>query len=348
MDDIKISYTNLGTYWSKKTGKIEARKPNTNDPLQVVDLKTVWLSQVTLDPNAMKGASGEIYPFAFNKFYDIEYIKKEKLCSNGVVFVDIDCGEEMVDKVYQSIPQCNDIMGMPIIAAAPTKKGLHILMASLPLLVDEYRVKSFIYLTGFARAVNKITGIDLRNISGALDACTFSMKQRLYLRYCKDVYWNDLAAPVSYPKDMIDILKKDYPVWAKKAYKNNSKQLKGVAISCTSKVLEVFDVPMHPYIPHKGWDSRWMLFDSLCCCYADNEAELWRQWDRCAELIYPENHGPQHFKDEPRDNEWLKKWLESDRRLCNDKLLLEFGYKTKPVDVYYKPIPMPDSIDDLL
>ena len=348
MDDIKISYANLGVYRNKKTGGLEPLRPFNNDPLQVVDLKTVWLSQSSMDPNAKKGTTGEIYPFAFNKFYDIDYIKKEKLCSNGGVFVDIDCGEELVDKVYQSIPQCNDIMGMPIIAAATTKKGIHVLMASFPLLVDEYRVKSFIYLTGLAWAIKKVTGIDLRDIDKALDACTFSMKQRLYLRYCKDIYWNDLAAPVSYPKDMIDILKKEYPKWAERAYKNNPGKYEGVQKSCTGKVIEVFDVPEHPYLPHTGRDSRWVLFDSLCCCYADNEPELWRQWDRCAELIYPENHSKEHFRDEPRNNKWLDKWKESDSQSCNTQLLLEFGYKVEQLNFGYKPIPMPDSIDDLL
>lgn len=347
--NIKISYANLGVY-RDKDGVINPGRPKNDDPLQVVNLKDKWISQSKMDPNNEKGMDGMIFPFSFHTFYRIEYIREEGLCGNGILFVDIDCGADYVEKIYNIIPKCNEILGYPIVAAATTKKGIHALFLSNELTEGEYRMMTFIALTSLAWAIKKVSGIDLRDIPGALDACTFSMKQRLFLRYCKEPYWEDMAQVVKYKPEDLDRLKKEYPELYNKACPTIHRSLNSsLKRECSGEVEEIFEVPIHPYLPHAGNPSRWMLFDSLCCCYANDEEELMKQWDRCAELIYPENHGVAHFKEEPRRNNWLKMWNESNSHWCNRELLLEFGYKVKDEGVWYKTISgMPTNIDDLM
>lgn len=352
MSPIQISYYkgNPPTYVDKDSGKIEPKLPKNGYTLQVVDLKLAWVSQTQMNPEAIKGSNGMIFPFNFTTFYDIDYIREENLCNNGIIFIDIDCGKKYAETIYNAIPECNQRLGYPIVAASMTKNGIHALFLSNPLTDSEFGYRVFLCLASLSWVIKEITGIDLRDIPKALDTCTYSIKQRLFLRYSKNVYWNDMAQVVQYDRVTVERLKKEYPVLYNNACPTTHRSLNSaLKRHCNVEVEEIFDVPIHSYLPHKGNPSRWTLFDSLCCCFCDDEEELMRQWDRCAELIYPENHSVRHFKDEPRRNHWFDTWLESNNQWCNKDLLMEFGYKVKKVNQWYTPISgMPTNIDDLM
>lgn len=353
MSSIQISYYrhNPPTYVDRETGKDAPYLPKNGSPLQVVDLKQAWIAQTQMNPEAIKGSNGMIFPFSYKEFYPIEYIREECLTNNGVIFVDIDCGVDYINQIYNSIPECNNRLYNGILAAARTKKGLHFLFLSQPKTAEEFRVAVFYRLTALAWTIKEVTGIDLRNIDGALDACTFSIKQRLFLRYSKDVYWNDMAIPTEFDRNTLDTLRKEYKDLYNKALPATGRSLNSsLKRRCEGEVEEIFEVPIHPYLPHQGNPSRWTLFDSLCCCYGDNEEELMKQWDRCAELIEPGNgHNTDWFKAEPRKNKWFDIWLNNNSHWCNEDLLMEFGYKLKKMNKWYQPISgMPTNIDDLM
>lgn len=351
--EIKTSFINLGTYRDQETGDILPILPKNNSALKVVDLKTVWCYQVKMDKNAAKGTSGMIFPFDYQHFYDIKYIKENKLCNNGTIFIDIDCGEELVETVMNAIPELNQRLGFPILGAAMTKKGIHILVRSNYYTYEEFSRPVFYYLTAIAWVLKDITGIDLRSIDGALDACTFSMKQRFFLRYSKKIYWEDNAQIVIFPKPTREKLKEEYEFLWKKKIENNvwnkyrEEQSQHVKIIQTGKIEKIIDPGTQDYIEHRGDNSRWTLFNSLCCCFPD-EKTVNKQWKRCAKLIAPTKHDEEFFLKEPEKNGWYEKWCNKTTKYCNYELLERFGYVFKDGSKNSKVIPMPQNIDDLL
>lgn len=343
VSDILVSYVNLGTHFDKDENNLVPNLPKNDSLLSVVNLKDVWMSQKTMNPNDAKGVNGMIFPFSFNTLYSIEKIKTDNLCNNGVVFVDIDCGEEYVQEIFDNIDECNQMMNGPIICGATTKHGLHLLFKSDPMTANEYSIKSCGYLTAFAWVLKKITGIDLRELPKALDSCTFSMKQRLFLRYSKNIYWNDYAVNVVLDKKTKSNLMEEYEdLWRKvNAPMETNKHLKRF---CSGKIDEVVDVCKHEYIDHHV---RWSLFDSLCCCF-ESEDSVMNAWYRCCNLIEPLSHSVDFFMNEPKKNKWYQKWIESNNHWCNKELLESFGYHLKDMDISWKHIVMPNKFEDLL
>lgn len=335
---MKISYINLGTHLDKVTNECVPTLPTNDSPLEIVDLKTLWLSQKTMNKDDKKGMNGMIFPFCFNKLYSIEKIESEKLCNNGIVFVDVDCGGELAQTIFDKLEECNNLLSGSIIAGVTTRNGLHLLFKSDPMTTTEYKTKVCGYLTAFAFSVLKVTGIDLRSIPKALDSCTFSIKQRLFLRYSNNIYWNDYASNTKMDEKTKQGLIKEYPeLWKKVLPRSTYSSLKR---SCTGEVLNISDIQLHEYIPHH---LRWSLFDSLCCCY-DSEESVMTQWNRCCDLIDPVEHSAEFFKKEPIRNHWYDKFTKSTNKICNKDLLYSFGYQLKEMKITW----MPNSIDDLL
>lgn len=339
--NINISYYNQGVYLDRKTGKMEPRRVRKGEALQVEDLKTVWMDQEKIDPNSIKGAAGMIFPLDHNIFYGIEEIRKNNLTSNGVVFIDIDSGVEVRDIIFEKIEEINIAMCNNILGASKTRKGLHILCVSNPSTASEYAMRVFERLCTFALVTKKITGIDLKAIDKALDACTFVMTQRLFLYYSPKVYWNDTACNIANLYDSggvdesdlqrktrinnLNKIKAEYPEMWEKAYKAQRQiQDDNLNINIEADVTGVSAATPQGYIDHF---QRWMLFDSLCCCYGNNKEELDRQWARCSKLMVEgHGHSEDFFKQEPNRNGWFDIWKNAKDHYCSIKLLKEFGY----------------------
>lgn len=364
MDSIKTSYFNRGVGKDPETGELRPKYVWTHGPLQVVDLKTAWLYQEKIDPNSIKGAAGMIFALDYDKFWSIEELKQQGLTSNGVIFIDIDSGIEARDKIFEKIDDINIKMCNNILGASTTRKGLHILCLSDRVTVSDYVMRVFERLTMFAWVTKELTGIDLRSIDKALDACTFTMNQRLFLYYSPKVYWNDTANNISNLSDSggleespleneirvnnFNKLKQEYPVlWGKVEDRLGLKAPpEGMHITQKAPVLGIANVDKYPYIEHT---TRWRLYDSLCCLYEGDEVELKKQWDRCCDIIDPVNHSAEFFKDEPRKNKWLARWRKSDSKTMDEDLLQGFGYylgKTRSLTWFEDTAPK--NIDELL
>lgn len=345
---MNISYINLGVRFDKDKGEIVPNLPKNGTHLQVIDFKSIWKNQCRLDPNAQKGTSGMIFPFAFDIFYDIDTIKSEGMLSNGLIFIDIDCGKEYVKPIFDKLDDINSYMGGIILTAATTSKGLHIICVSEPLTANEYKRRGCDLLACTAFSIMKVTGIDLRKIPNAIDTCTLSMKQRLYLRYSPEIYWHDGAVIGTLSTEMEAFLRGEYPdLYNKANNRSNYNDNEDVNINVDVDLNGIFDVPMHEYIDHH---QRWTLFDSICSCYDGDEHEINLQWIRCSRLI-TEGHGhdTQFFIDEPAKNGWFDKWKGKKNHYCNRDFLREFGYDIKDVQYYgVSNIPMPSNIDELM
>lgn len=80
------------------------------------------------------------------------------------------------------------------------------------------------------------------------------------------------------------------------------------------------NVNEHDYINHYD---RWLLFDGLSRLY--NDAELYKEWCRCARMIpCANNHDTDFYINEPYKNKW-DKMLEGDEYV-DTNLLSSFGY----------------------
>lgn len=351
MEEILISYVNLGTHFDEQENKIVPTLPKNNSSLKVLPLKPLWLYQEKMDPNSEKGTNGMIFPFKYNTFYDKEYIIKNNLCNNGIIFIDIDCGEDLIETIFAAILECNQRLSFPILGAAKTKKGLHLLVKSNLYTYKEFPLPTFYYLAAIAWTIKEITRIDLRKIHKALDACTFSMKQRLFLRYSKDVYWEDNATVISFDKNTKEKLKKEYNFIYERIEKtmrfNQHHRSKTVKKIQNGIIEEIRDPGVQPYLEHRGNPSRWNLYNSLCCCFPD-ENSVYEQWERCMKLIEPEKHDLNFFLSEPDRNHWYDRWQDDANHYCNFDLLEEFGYVFKEGSKKEKSIPMPKNIDELL
>lgn len=328
MDKIEVSYINLGTYKDKDTGEIKPKLPKLDSHLNVVDFETVWKNQIRLDKDAPKGTNGMIFPFAMDIFHNIDYIREEGLCTNGLVFIDIDCGNAVNETIMSKIPEINERLFHGILTACLTRKGLHVIFRSTPLTANEYRLTVFQDLTAFAWQVKEICGIDLRNIKGALDSCTFSIKQRFFMRYSPKIYWDSTAIPINLDIKSLNVLKKEYnDLWVKVDTSGSKMNLpKDVRVCNYAKLYAINEVEQHEYIEHV---IRWRLFDSLCCIFVQDEldtTQLFKQWNRCCELIDPVNHPVQWFKDEPIKNKWFELWCKKQYQWYDEELLEEFGY----------------------
>lgn len=348
---MNISYTNLGTYKDKDTGEIKPCLPRNDTKLQVVDFKTVWMNQKNLNPVSPKGTDGMIFPFSFNILYSLDKMKEDGMLSNGMVFVDIDCGAGVNDTIMQKMEAINARLGWRIITACTTRKGLHVIFLSDPVTPFVYSMETFKCLSVFAYCVNKICNIDLRTIDKALDTCTFSMKQRLFLRYSDNIYWEDNAIAAGVTDEAMVVLKSEYPeLWKKVDNSGDKFNLPdGMRVSNHAQLFGMVEVGTHEYIEHVV---RWRLFDSLCCIFVngqDDVNELWKQWDRCCELIEPVNHSVEWFKQEPRKNKWLKHWSEQKCQTYDEDLLESFGYYVgkKHSNRWFEES-APEDIDDLL
>lgn len=345
---MNISYVNLGTRKDKDTGEVVPNLPKNDSTLQVVDFKSIWVNQENLNQESPKGTDGMIFPFDFNVFYSIDAIKEKGMVSNGLVFIDIDCGKEYIKPIFDKIDDINSLMGGPILTAATTGKGLHVICVSEGLTEKEYAYRCCDLVSYTAYAIMKVTGIDLRKIEKAIDPCTFSIKQRFFLRYSPSVYWHEGALVGNVSPELRNVLKKEYPLLYKKVQNRyNYNVNEDMSIDAVVDVDAIFDVPMHDYIEHQR---RWMLFDSLCCCYSEDLPELERQWRRCAELITPGNgHSTDWFINEPKQDKWYKRWLAKDRHYCDCQLLQEFGYNIKSRRYVGRlDIEMPSNINELM
>ena len=156
MESIKVSYVNLGTYTDRVTGEVKPVLPKNNTSLGVTDFKKVWMDQERMDPNAQKGTNGMIFPFSMDKFMPVEEMKEEGVCSNGLVFVDIDCGVEVRDVIMDKIDDINERLGGAILTVAKTKKGLHVIFLSNPLTYNEYRMMVFVCITMLSHVALKV------------------------------------------------------------------------------------------------------------------------------------------------------------------------------------------------
>lgn len=329
MNNIKISYVNLGVYTDRQTGEIKPVLPKNNSKLRIVDFRTVWMNQTNLSPDAGKGTNGMIFPFSLPTLIQVEQMKEEGICSNGLVFVDIDCGAEARDIIMDKMEDINSRLGGIILTVAKTKKGLHVIFLSNPLTYNEYRMMAFTCITSFSHVVLKVCGIDLRKIDRALDACTYSIKQRLFLRYSPTIYWNDFPS-ISGGVDVetLTVLKKEYPeLWRRVDNTSSSLSLpRRVRVCNYANLYAINPIEKHEYIEHHF---RWRLFDSLCCIFVKDltdTTELMKQWNRCCDLIEPVHHSAEWFKDEPRKNKWYSLWSGKQCQWYDEELLTEFGY----------------------
>lgn len=352
MENIKVSYVNLGVYTDPQTKEVKPVLPKNDSGLQVVDFKHVWMNQEKLCPDAEKGTNGMIFPFSLHTFFSIDRMKEEGMCSNGLVFVDIDCGSEARDIIMDMMDDINGKLSGIVLTAAKTKKGLHIVFLSNPLTYNEYRMMAFVCITSFSYVVLKVCGIDLRNIDRALDSCTYSIKQRLFLRYSSTIYWNDHPS-ISGGVDMktMATLKEEYPeLWKKVDNTSSSLSLpSGVRVCNYANLYAINPVEKHSYIEHH---LRWRLFDSLCCIFVKDlydTTDLFEQWNRCCDVIDPVNHSAEWFKDEPRKNKWYELWVGKKYQWYDEDLLTEFGYIVGDKhNRQWLNAAMPSNIDDLL
>lgn len=352
MESIKVSYVNLGTYVDRETKEVKPSLPRTDSPLNIVDLKQVWMNQLNLQPNAEKGTNGMIFPFALPRLMSIEEMKENGVSTNGLVFVDIDCGAEARDVIMDKMDDINEKLGGAILTAAKTKKGLHIIFLSNPLTCNEYRMVVFMCITMFSHMVLKICDIDLRTIDKALDACTYSIKQRFFLRYSPTIYWNEFpSVTTGVDMDTLKTLSDEYPELWRRADKSANKMglPSHVRVCNYANLYAVNPVKKHDYIEHH---LRWRLFDSLCCIFVkdlNDTTELFEQWNRCCELIDPVNHSTAWFKEEPRKNKWYEMWVGKQYQWYDEDLLAEFGYivGNNHKRQWLNEV-MPSSIDDLL
>lgn len=276
-----ISYCNLGL---KKDGK--PQRPWDNCPLERRELKEVWLAQNTMNPDAPKGTTGEMFSFDWDKLYSIDEARTNSMTDAGILFMDLDWKDEteesirLADFIYDHIDEINDAINRPILCASRTVHGIHaIFMCGDRLNATEHENKTVECIATFAHMVDKLYGIDIRK---AIDPSSVSLKQRFYLRgNQKPVYWNDVCFPFfTLDASQVKVLKGKFPDLFKKyrdapAPKENEVDVDIKNVSFSGKFTITHDF---------GAAARWRVASGLRRIYGDDIAR--RMFDIfCDELV---------------------------------------------------------------
>lgn len=77
------------------------------------------------------------------------------------------------------------------------------------------------------------------------------------------------------------------------------------------------------YMEHRGYNSRWSLFDSLWKIYGDKAME---EWNKCCEYMTEGSHSKKFFLNEPERNKWLERAKSNVLITVNKEQLKKFGY----------------------
>lgn len=135
------------------------------------------------------------------------------LNTNDSLFVDIDHIDEYYDIIVSHMNEIMEICPMIIFAKKSFSKSLHFICSCHWDTREEHAVKDMCVLGYIARAILKTTGIDLRNVVGALDKHTKSSEQRLFVYDPKyhDIWFNPYPTEVSFSDAEIDKVFEAYP-----------------------------------------------------------------------------------------------------------------------------------------
>lgn len=316
-----------------KTG--EGFYPKNNIKLESRDLKSVFLSQNNMNPNAPKHADGCIFPFNWDKNYPIDDARKEGMMSNGTLFLDLDTTQKdhttekyseeqkLFDFLQSNMEKINEKIGWCILGSSRSKNGIHIIfLSSLQggLLESEHKWMAALYTALFQHAVKSLYDID---IEAYIDTHNFKLSQQLFLRYSNvPVYWIDgAAAPFAFTSDWVNMLKEKYPYVSKQESKLKVQDcdvfenidVKNVKFNGKFKITHSFN--------NTGW---WRVCGSLRNAFGDEEARsLFKQF--CIELE-AWNHLNRPAEDKGHSAEWMFKnaWTSQVAKL-DPKLLQDIG-----------------------
>lgn len=184
----------------------QERNPYKGESLTIMDLYTVLKQcEIGISTIAQKGKSGSVFPYLSN------IANPSSLAFDGVIFVDIDNCANIADTIYDSFDEICELVPCLLAMNYSYSHNLHFYVYDTAIKNDpsKYGEKAILYLTALAAAVKKITGIDLRNIEGALDDHSKSPYQRMFLNR-SEFKWNIYCTSTNFGKDTIKKLKAEY------------------------------------------------------------------------------------------------------------------------------------------
>ena len=151
--------------------------PYKSDKLEELDLYTVLKHCENIDPSALKGKSGSIFPYLSSS------IDATDKYSDGVLFIDFDHCSDISKTIYDSFDELCNILPNILGVNFSFSGNLHFYMYDLTVKENpqKYGVRNTFWMCCLAQAIKKITTIDLRTIDGCMDPHSKYFTQRLFL-----------------------------------------------------------------------------------------------------------------------------------------------------------------------
>lgn len=182
------------------------RRPYKGEELKLIPLYTVLKQcEVGIKEDSEKGTNGAIFP------YMSTVANPSTIQFDGVVFVDIDHCSGVSDKIFNSFEDICKLVPQTLAVNYSYSRNLHFYVYDESIKKDpsKYGDKAIMYMCCLAAAIKKVTGIDLRDIDGALDTHCKSPYQRMFLNYSL-FKWNINCFSAEVGKDTQKRLKSEY------------------------------------------------------------------------------------------------------------------------------------------
>ena len=281
---------------------------------------------------------------------------ENNVTTGGVLFLDIDHFahiDEVVEHFFDYTYLLSDLMS---IVYSHSGNGLHVYFVTDNLTPAEYAKSVAEHFAAFYLVTKKLLGDEVAaqmpiNSNGekVCDKSCMEFTQREFLSHSKTVCWNEWATKTNYEGEALkaikEVLNDDRWIELRKKinktrYSANTTNTEYTSATHKYKVLEIKEPVNPPYIEH---GSRRLLFFALRTIYGVGD-ELWKQWNRCAELIPEQGHSTKEYLEYPTDKgqSWYKE--KEFGRLSGDQfeLLQTYGYTV--VDV--ADIEVPDGYNN--
>ena len=182
--------------------------PYKSDKLEELDLYTVLKHCENIDPSALKGKSGSIFPYLSSS------IDATDKYSDGVLFIDFDHCSDISKTIYDSFDELCNILPNILGVNFSFSGNLHFYMYDLTVKENpqKYGVRNTFWMCCLAQAIKKITTIDLRTIDGCMDPHSKYFTQRLFLSR-SSFRWNVNCCALTISKSDEKRIKTEYHKW---------------------------------------------------------------------------------------------------------------------------------------
>lgn len=318
LNEIKVSFCNLGYDYEKQ----EPIYPTLGHKFRIYPFKKLWALQEEMPEKAQKGECGMIFPYAYQYFYGIDKMRKQKMLGNGLIFCDLDVHDlEQRDIIWDALAKAsfNEIFTM-----SKTKHGIHVIGICKPMISDEYHDNAILYLAFLSSEILTKTGIDLRNIDKAMDTHNTNMGQRFFLCHSPQVWWSNKPCEFELHSETKAYLMSEYPMLftESKTRQFANPDLHFESNADVSKT-EPDDIPQ--YIDHT---QRWCLFDSICASTKTKEEAI-ALWLHAARYIPQTRHTRDFYENEPLKNHWWERFQSQPSTYINYELMRAYGLEAK-------------------